>query len=62
MLIILLVVIGWENVMVKFYYKVVWLFDIYFGNKDCKVEFLFEFLYSILVDILYLVGDIVDMW
>lgn len=48
--------------MLIFYYKVVWLFDIYLGNKDCKVEYFLEFFYNIKVDILYLVGDIVDMW
>ena len=48
--------------MAKLHYKAVWLSDIHLGNKDCKAEFLLEFLHSISVDTLYLVGDIVDMW
>lgn len=48
--------------MAKLHYKAVWLSDIHLGNKDCKAEFLLEFLQNISVETLYLVGDIVDMW
>lgn len=48
--------------MPTLHYKTVWLSDIHLGNKDCKAEFLLEFLNSITVETLYLVGDIVDMW
>ncbi|NVK54648.1 MAG: UDP-2,3-diacylglucosamine diphosphatase [Alteromonadaceae bacterium] len=48
--------------MPTLHYNAVWLSDIHLGNKDCKAEFLLEFLHNIHVDTLYLVGDIVDMW
>lgn len=44
------------------YYPSIWLSDIHLGYKDCKAEFLLDFLYSTRCDTLYLVGDIVDLW
>ena len=44
------------------HYKAVWLSDLHLGNRDCKAEFLLDFLNNITTDTLYLVGDIVDMW
>lgn len=43
-------------------YKTVWLSDLHLGNKDCKAEYLLDFLNHCKTDTLYLVGDIVDMW
>lgn len=44
------------------HYRTVWLSDIHLGNKDCKAEYLLDFLNHSKIDTLYLVGDIVDMW
>ncbi|WP_462171572.1 UDP-2,3-diacylglucosamine diphosphatase [Pseudoalteromonas xiamenensis] len=46
----------------KRYYPTIWLSDIHLGYKDCKAEFLLDFLNSTQCDTLYLVGDIVDLW
>lgn len=44
------------------HYRTVWLSDIHLGCKDCKAEYLLDFLAHHKIDTLYLVGDIVDMW
>ncbi|MFC3032040.1 UDP-2,3-diacylglucosamine diphosphatase [Pseudoalteromonas fenneropenaei] len=44
------------------YYPTIWLSDIHLGYKDCKADFLLNFLASTRCDNLYLVGDIVDLW
>ncbi|MCY7297038.1 UDP-2,3-diacylglucosamine diphosphatase [Alteromonas sp. a30] len=44
------------------HYRTVWLSDIHLGYKDCKAEYLLDFLQHTQIDTLYLVGDIVDMW
>ncbi|MGB0892764.1 MAG: UDP-2,3-diacylglucosamine diphosphatase [Parashewanella sp.] len=44
------------------YFHAIWLSDIHLGCKDCKAEFLLDFLNSIHTDKLYLVGDIIDLW
>ena len=44
------------------HYRTVWLSDIHLGYKDCKAEYLLDFLEHNRIDTLYLVGDIVDMW
>ncbi|WP_267494108.1 UDP-2,3-diacylglucosamine diphosphatase [Fluctibacter halophilus] len=44
------------------HYKTVWLSDIHLGNKDCKADYLLNFLSHTHIDTLYLVGDIIDMW
>jgi UDP-2,3-diacylglucosamine pyrophosphatase LpxH len=46
----------------KTFYRSVWISDIHLGTKDCQSEMLYNFLDSIKVDYLYLVGDIIDMW
>ncbi|GLX80297.1 hypothetical protein tinsulaeT_36370 [Thalassotalea insulae] len=48
--------------MSKMHYKTVWLSDIHLGCKDCKAEYLLNFLQQCQIDTLYLVGDIVDLW
>lgn len=48
--------------MNKTHYRTVWLSDIHLGSKDCKAEYLLDFLQHSDIDNLYLVGDIVDMW
>ncbi|MDF2178236.1 UDP-2,3-diacylglucosamine diphosphatase [Aliiglaciecola sp. CAU 1673] len=44
------------------HYRSVWLSDIHLGYKDCKAEYLLDFLSHSKIETLYLVGDIVDMW
>lgn len=44
------------------HYKSIWLSDIHLGCKDCKAEFLLEFLETHHAERLFLVGDIVDFW
>ena len=44
------------------HYRTVWLSDIHLGCKDCKAEYLLDFLDHHSIETLYLVGDIVDMW
>lgn len=44
------------------HFNALWLSDIHLGNKDCKAEFLLDFLQHNSCDTLYLVGDIIDMW
>lgn len=46
----------------KRYYPTIWLSDIHLGYKDCKAEYLLDFLQNTRCDTLYLVGDIVDLW
>ena len=44
------------------HYRTVWISDIHLGYKDCKAEYLLDFLQNTHIETLYLVGDIVDMW
>lgn len=46
----------------KTHYRTVWLSDIHLGCKDCKADYLINFLDNNTIDTLYLVGDIVDLW
>ena len=46
----------------KTHFRTIWLSDIHLGYKDCKAEYLLDFLKHHSCDTLYLVGDIVDMW
>ena len=43
-------------------YRSIWLSDFHLGTRDCKVDFLLDFLANHEADYLYLVGDIVDGW
>lgn len=42
--------------------RTVWISDVHLGYKDCKADFLLDFLQQVQCDTLYLVGDIVDLW
>jgi UDP-2,3-diacylglucosamine pyrophosphatase LpxH len=44
------------------FYRTVFLSDIHLGDKDCKAEFLLDFLDNSRIECLYLIGDIIDMW
>ncbi|GAB6260218.1 UDP-2,3-diacylglucosamine diphosphatase [Photobacterium sp. R1] len=48
--------------MGKHTYRTLWLSDIHLGNRDCKVDYLLDFLTQHRADTLILVGDIVDLW
>jgi len=40
----------------------VWISDVHLGYKDCKADYLLDFLDRLECNTLYLVGDIIDMW
>lgn len=42
--------------------RAVWISDVHLGYKDCKAEFLLDFLERVECETLYLVGDIIDLW
>jgi UDP-2,3-diacylglucosamine pyrophosphatase LpxH len=42
--------------------KTVWISDIHLGSRDCKADYLLQFLQDLHCETLYLVGDIVDLW
>lgn len=44
------------------HYRTVWLSDIHLGCKDCKADYLLDFLEHSKIDTLFLVGDIIDLW
>ena len=43
-------------------YRAIFISDVHLGTKDCRVDFLADFLRKTSCDYLYLVGDIVDGW
>lgn len=44
------------------HYKTIFISDIHLGTRDCKADFLLNFLKHNTCDTLYLVGDIIDAW
>ena len=46
----------------KQHYPTIWISDVHLGYKDCKADYLLNFLHSVESDTLYLVGDIIDLW
>ena len=43
-------------------YRTVFISDVHLGTRDCRADFLADFLRRVECDRLYLVGDIVDGW
>ncbi|MEE4245052.1 MAG: hypothetical protein V2I33_06560 [Kangiellaceae bacterium] len=43
-------------------YQTIWLSDIHLGCKDCKADYLLNFLENNPAKRIYLVGDIIDFW
>lgn len=43
-------------------YRSIFISDVHLGTKDCKAEYLSNFLKNVECEHLYLVGDIVDIW
>lgn len=48
--------------MTKKAYRTLWISDIHLGTRECKAEYLLDFLRHNQADTLYLVGDIFDGW
>ena len=48
--------------MNKLKYRSIFISDVHLGSKNCKAEYLLDFLRSTESDYLYLVGDIFDLW
>ena len=42
--------------------RTIFVSDVHLGSKGCRADLLLEFLKSVDVDYLFLVGDIVDLW
>lgn len=51
-----------KDVRIKAHYPAIWISDIHLGYRQCKAEFLLDFLKTVSCDRLYLVGDVIDMW
>ena len=43
-------------------YRSIFISDVHLGNRNCRAEFLLDFLRSTETENLFLVGDIVDLW
>ncbi len=43
-------------------YRTVFLSDLHLGSRDCRAEKLLIFINSFTTEILYLLGDIIDLW
>lgn len=43
-------------------YRAIWVSDVHLGIRDCKAEFLLDFLQKNPCDTSYLVGDLIDFW
>ena len=44
------------------HYRAIFISDVHLGFSGCSAEYLLDFLRSTTCDVLYLVGDIVDLW
>lgn len=42
--------------------RTIWISDVHLGYRDCKADYLLDFLSHIKCDTLYLVGDVIDLW
>lgn len=43
-------------------WRTLWISDLHLGTRDCKAEFLLDFLHRNDSDTLYLAGDVIDAW
>ena len=43
-------------------YRSIWISDVHLGTRECRAEYLLDFLHSTDSKYLYLVGDIIDLW
>ena len=44
------------------HYRAIWLSDVHLGYRGCKADYLLDFLKATESEVLYLVGDIIDLW
>lgn len=42
-------------------YRAIFISDIHLGTRDCRAEYLLDFLNNTSADVLYLVGDVIDL-
>jgi UDP-2,3-diacylglucosamine pyrophosphatase LpxH len=42
-------------------FRTVWLSDVHLGSRACRVDLLLDFLRRVQADVIYLVGDIIDL-
>lgn len=42
--------------------RTVWISDIHLGSRDCRADYLLDFLRRVECETLYLLGDVVDFW
>lgn len=42
--------------------RTVWLSDVHLGSRDCRADYLLDFLRRVDCETLYLLGDIIDFW
>jgi len=48
--------------MTSLHFRSIFISDVHLGTRDCRADFLVDFLESTESEYLYLVGDIVDLW
>jgi UDP-2,3-diacylglucosamine pyrophosphatase LpxH len=48
--------------MASLHCRSLWISDVHLGFKECKAEFLLDFLRQSECEQLYLVGDLIDFW
>lgn len=48
--------------MASLSYRSLWISDVHLGFKECKAEFLIDFLNHCECEYLYLTGDLIDFW
>jgi UDP-2,3-diacylglucosamine pyrophosphatase LpxH len=46
----------------KNHFRAIWISDVHLGTRECKAEYLLDFLRHNQADVIYLVGDIIDGW
>lgn len=46
----------------KTYHRTIWISDVHLGYKDCRADFLLDFLDSTECETLFIVGDFIDIW
>lgn len=44
------------------HYNSIWISDVHLGFKDCKADFLLDFLNATESNTLFIVGDLIDIW
>lgn len=50
------------EIMASLHCRSLWISDVHLGFKECKAEFLLDFLHQSECERLYLIGDLIDFW